>query len=139
MPSSSPIAGNFPRILYEGIVVVSAAYASLALASWLTIVLIMSRFEEPWVARFGVAIGYLLSGAANVASGFVFGAAIGLLVARRSLRTALFTGLLIILLYALAGEGSDSSRVLVSYIFGPVSISVGLLIGTLCTRRFRHA
>ena len=139
MPRSSQLVANLPRFLYEGIVALCAAFASLALASWALASLTVARFWEPWVAHLGVVIGFLLFAAVELASGFIPGTVIGLLVARQSLRTSLIAALLVAILWVLAAVLDANFAHIGSGLFGAGAVAVGLLLGTLCTHKVRHA
>jgi hypothetical protein len=139
MLRTGQLAANLPRFLYEGIVALCAAFASLALASWALASLAIARFYEPWHAHFGVVVGFLLFAAVELASGFVPGTVVGLLVARQPLRTSLIAAVLVAILCVLAEASEGNFEHIVSGLFGAGAVATSLLLGTLCTHKFRHA
>jgi hypothetical protein len=139
MPTLGQFALGAPRLAYEGAVALCAAFASLALSSWAVAALATSRFWEPWLTSLGVAVPFLLFAVVELASGFVPGMIVGLLVARQSSRASLVAVLFVFILWGLAALLNASAGHVASGLFGAGAVATGLLIGTLCTRKFWHA
>src|SRR5713101_6408506 len=128
------------RYLLEGIVTICTSYASVALFTWALGQLAMARFWEPWVTRFGVLgseIPFLL---VALTSGFAIGAAAGLVFGYRALRIAVLAGVLAAIAW-LVGVAAypDGGSVLWSSVTAAATLAAGLVMGSICTRRIRHA
>jgi hypothetical protein len=142
MPALGQFALGAPRLVFDGAVALCAAYVSLALSSWAVAALATARFWEPWVNSQGVAVAFLLFAVVQMASGFVPGVIVGLLFARSSLRISrisLLAALFVLVLWGLAATLGERAGRIASGLFGAGAVATGLLVGALCTRKFRHA
>jgi hypothetical protein len=126
------------RYLLEGIVAICTAYASIALFTWALGQLAMARFWEPWVTRFGVLGSEVPFVFVALSSGFAIGAAVGLVYGRRALHIAALSGVLAAVVWLVAPYPNGGSM-LWSSIVAAATLAVGLIMGSICTRRIRHA
>jgi hypothetical protein len=140
MPNLSDRTLAVLRYLLEGIVALCSAYASLALFTWANGQLAMARFWEPWVRRIGMLGIEIPVVLVTLTSGFAIGAFVGLAFGYRALRIAAFAGALATIAL-LVGEATypDGSSSLWSSVIAAASLATGLVIGSICTRRLRHA
>jgi hypothetical protein len=131
---------NVLRYLLEGIVAICAAYASIALFTWAIGQLAMARFWEPWVRRIGVLGSEIPFVLVTLTSGFAIGAALGLAFGYRALRIAGLAGVLTVIAL-LVGEATypDGGSSLWSTVTAAATLAAGLVMGSICTRRLRHA
>jgi hypothetical protein len=132
---------NIQHHLLEGIAIICAAFASIALFTWGLTELAIARFWEPWVTRFGVlgsGIPFLI---VALTSGFAIGAIVGLLFRRRALHVATLAGLLAAVAELVAAANYPDS-VSVSLVWTTISAAIlafGLILGGISTRSIRHA
>jgi hypothetical protein len=140
MLNLSDRTANVLRYLLEGIVALCVAYASVALFTWAIGQLAMARFWEPWVRRIGVLGSEIPFVLVTLTSGFAIGAAVGLAFGYRALRIAVLAGVLAAIAL-LVGEATypDGGSSLWSTGAAAAALAAGLVIGSICTRRLRHA
>jgi len=124
--------------LLGGIVTICAAFASVALFTWALGQLAMARFWEPWAKQFGVlgyGIPFML---VALTSGVAVGGVLGLAFGRRALHIATLAGVLAAIAWLVTAR-SDSGGLVWSSVIAAATLAVGLVVGSLCTRSFRHA
>jgi len=128
------------RYLLEGIVTICAAFCSLALFTWALGQLAMARFWEPWVTRFGVLGVEIPSALVALTSGFAIGAAVGLAFGYRALRITVLAGVLAAAAWLIgAATYPNGGNLLWSSVIAAATLAAGLVMGSICTRRIRHA
>ena len=119
---------------------ICAAYASVAIFTWALGQLAMARFWEPWVRQFGVLAIEIPSVLVALASGFAIGAAVGFAFGRRALHIAALAGVLAAIAW-LVGVATypEGGSLLWSSAIAATTLAVGLVLGSICTRRIRYA
>jgi len=127
------------RYLLEGVVTICAAYASIFLFTWALGQLAMARFWEPWVRRFGLLAIQIPSALVALASGFAIGTVVGLVFGRRALYIATLAGVLAAIAWLVGAATYPEGGSLWSSAIAATTIAVGLIMGSICTRRIRHA
>jgi len=126
------------RYLLEGVVTICAAYASIFLFTWALGQFAMARFWEPWVRRLGLLAIEIPSALVALASGFAIGAVVGLVFGRRALYIAALAGVLAAIA-RLVGAATYPGGSLWSSGIAATTTAVGLIMGSICTRRIGHA
>ena len=140
MLNASNRTASVSGYLLDGIMAVCAAFASVALFTWVLSELAVARFWEPWVTRFGVLGSGIPFAFVALISGFVVGAAVGLVFGHRALRVAALAGVFAALAW-LIGTATypDGGSLLRSSVIAAATLAIGLVMGSICTRRIRHA
>jgi len=87
------------------------------------------------VTRFGVLAGVIPFVLVALTSGFAVGATVGLAFGRRALLIAALAGALA----AIAWLIPDSGSLWWSSVIAAATLAAGLVLGSICTRRIRHA
>ena len=128
------------RYLIEGTASICVAFASIVLLEWSLVQMAMARFWEPWVKRFGVLGSEIPFALVAFSLGLALGAIIGLAFGRRALFVAVLAGALSLIMWLIgAATYPEDGSFLLWTVIHASTLVVGLVMGSICARRIRHA